>query len=86
MEGPGLAHALAEDAGFLVHEAAPLLIVGPRRARAAAFAALVFLQAAIAATGNYGFFNLLAVALCVPLLDDAMLPVRLRAQVSRNVA
>jgi hypothetical protein len=32
---------------------------------------LIFLQLAIAITGNYCFFNLLAVALCLLLIDDA---------------
>ena len=54
-----------------------------RRARSAACALLVLGQLAIALTGNYGFFNLLAVVLCVPLLDDATLrrfvPLRLVA-------
>jgi hypothetical protein len=34
---------------------------------------LVLLQVGIAATGNYGFFNLLTVVLCVSLLDDRAL-------------
>jgi hypothetical protein len=40
--------------------------------------ALVFLQVVIAATGNYAFFNLLAIALCVLLLDDEAFPPRWR--------
>ena len=32
---------------------------------------LVALQLVIIATGNYGFFNVLTILLCVPLLDDA---------------
>ena len=36
-------------------------------------------QANIIATGNYNFFNLLTIALCVPLLDDACLPARVAA-------
>ena len=36
-------------------------------------------QANIVATGNYNFFNLLTIALCVPLLDDACLPARATA-------
>ena len=51
----------------------PCLLVLPERFRRTslfAFVALVGLQIAIAATGNYGFFNLLAITLCVPLLDD----------------
>jgi hypothetical protein len=49
---------------------APLLMLGPRRLRHVACALLVALQAVIAVTGNYAFFNLLAAALCVLLLDD----------------
>ena len=49
----------------------PFLIFAPRRLRLLAAGALAFLQAAIAATGNYAFFNLLAVVLVLPLLDDA---------------
>jgi len=50
---------------------APLLILGPRRARLAATALLAGLQVVIAMTGNYAFFNPLAIALCVWLIDDA---------------
>ena len=32
----------------------------------------VALQLVIMATGNYGFFNLLTMALCVPLIDDSV--------------
>ena len=31
---------------------------------------MVMLQVLIAATGNYGFFNLLAIVLCLSVLDD----------------
>src|SRR5262249_12442246 len=48
--------------------AAPFLIAGPRRLRLAAAATLVALQFLIAATGNYAFFNLLTVALCILLI------------------
>jgi hypothetical protein len=50
---------------------APFSIVAPRRLRHIAFALLAGLQVVIALTGNYAFFNLLAAALCVFLLDDA---------------
>jgi len=49
----------------------PFFVFGPRRLRHAAFVLLALLQAAIAFTGNYAFFNLLTILLCVPLLDDA---------------
>jgi hypothetical protein len=49
---------------------APLLIAGPRRLRLAAAALFAALQGLIALTGNFAFFNLLSVALCVWLVDD----------------
>jgi hypothetical protein len=58
---------------FVIELGLPLLIFAPRRLRLATCAGMVFLQILIAATGNYCFFNLLAVALCVLLLDDAVL-------------
>jgi lipase maturation factor 1 len=60
-------------AGVLVIEGLiPFLFFFPRRARLFACAATVFLQVLILATGNFGFFNLLAIVLCIPLLDDAV--------------
>jgi lipase maturation factor 1 len=53
--------------------AAPYLIPAPRRLRVVAFALLTGLQAMIALTGNYAFFNLLSAALCLFLLDDVTL-------------
>lgn len=71
---------------FGIELGAPWLIWAPARwprLRLAGCALLVLGQVGIALTGNYGFFNLLAIALCVPLLDDAVLrrvlPVRLVA-------
>jgi hypothetical protein len=72
---------------------APWLIFFGRRGRLAAFALIVALQLAIAWTGNYGFFNLLTIVLCVALLDDRhferLLPVlserRLPAPSSREL-
>lgn len=51
----------------------PFLAFAPRRLRKLAFLPLVLLQALIAATGNFAFFNLLTAALCLLLLDDATL-------------
>jgi uncharacterized membrane protein YhaH (DUF805 family) len=65
---------------FLVEFLAPCLIVAPRRWRHAGAFALIALQAGIALTGNYAFFNLLTAALCIPLLDDAAWPARLSAR------
>jgi predicted DCC family thiol-disulfide oxidoreductase YuxK len=50
----------------------PFFIWAPRRVRLIAGGLLVFLQIAIAITGNYCFFNLLTIALCLLLIDDAV--------------
>ena len=52
----------------------PWLIVAPRRWRLVACGLLVGFQLLIAATGNYGFFNLLTILLCLLLCDDAVWP------------
>src|SRR5688572_10022431 len=49
----------------------PFFIWTPRRLRHIAAGLLIFLQIVIAATGNYCFFNLLTIALCLLLFDDA---------------
>lgn len=58
---------------FVAELIAPLLLFGPRRIRHAGVAMIVGLMAVIGATGNYNFFNLLTVALCIPCLDDTLL-------------
>jgi predicted DCC family thiol-disulfide oxidoreductase YuxK len=50
----------------------PFFIWAPRRLRLTACGLLIFLQVAIAITGNYCFFNLLTIALCLLLIDDAV--------------
>ncbi|HUL51907.1 MAG TPA: lipase maturation factor family protein [Opitutaceae bacterium] len=50
---------------------APLLLLLPRRARHLGAALQLGLQALIALTGNYTFFNLLTAALAVLFFDDA---------------
>lgn len=58
---------------FVIELALPFLIFGPRRLRFLAGAGIVFLMTLIILTGNYCFFNLLTIALCVLLLDDHFL-------------
>lgn len=53
--------------------AAPILIFGGRRLRRVAAGSFLLFQVVILLTGNYTFFNALAVVLCVPLLDDQAL-------------
>ncbi len=64
-------HRAGTAATHLLEVAVPLLIFAPREARLAACAGMVLLQVAILATGNYNFFNLLTVGLCLLLVDDA---------------
>ena len=54
----------------------PVMALGPRRARIASGVGLMVLQAALFAAGNYSFYNVIALVLAIPLLDDASLPGR----------
>jgi len=59
---------------FLVELGAPVLLFVPRPwARRTAAGSIAALMVLIALTGNYGFFNLLTIVLCLPLLDDRLL-------------
>ena len=51
----------------------PFLIFCPRRLRFVAAFGIWLLESLIFLTGNYTFFNLLAMALCLVLFDDAAL-------------
>lgn len=75
---PARFHWLSTWFTFAVELGLPPLMFGPRRCRQAACAGTVLLQVLIAATGNFGFFNLLTTVLCVPLLDDGCFPQRWR--------
>jgi predicted DCC family thiol-disulfide oxidoreductase YuxK len=70
------------SAGFLffVELAVPLFFFAPRRLRRLACGLTILLQLLIAATGNYAFFNALAIALAILLLDDEAFPTRWREQ------
>jgi predicted DCC family thiol-disulfide oxidoreductase YuxK len=50
----------------------PFFIWVPRRLRQGACVLLILLQLLILLTGNYCFFNLLTIALCLLLIDDAL--------------
>src|SRR5438105_4624791 len=70
---PGWVHQGMTLGMFAIELGAPWLIFAPRRVpglRVAACVLLVLGQLGIALTGNYGFFNLLAIVLCLALLDD----------------
>jgi hypothetical protein len=67
---PAWFHRVSGKFMFLAELLAPFCILGSRPIRLLGLASMVLLQLLIAATGNYGFFNLLAVVLCLTLLDD----------------
>ena len=75
---PLWAHQLSCLGMYAIEIGLPLLGLAPRRLRLVACGGIAALQVAIASTGHYGFFNLLTLALCIPLLDDDLFPAPLR--------
>jgi len=71
-------HKLALLITYAVELILPFFIFLPRRLKNIAVAGLMFLQVMIIITGNYGFFNLLTVLLCLSLLDDQTVPSSIR--------
>ena len=67
---PAWFHWLSIAFMFYAELVAPFFVFGPRVLRRIGFASLVLLQLLIMSTGNYGFFNLLAIVLCLSVLDD----------------
>ncbi len=66
-------HRFAAAGMFCVELIVPFLVFGPRPLRFFAAACFTGLNVAIAITGNYTYFNLLSIILCVFLLDDDLL-------------
>lgn len=58
---------------FVIEVVVPFFIIAPRRLRAVAGLLLVGFQLLLVATGNFAFFNLLALALCLFCFDDQLL-------------
>jgi predicted DCC family thiol-disulfide oxidoreductase YuxK len=58
---------------FFVELVLPFLIFCPRRLRFVAAFGILLLQSCILLTGNYNWFNLQTMLLCLPLFDDAAL-------------
>jgi predicted DCC family thiol-disulfide oxidoreductase YuxK len=63
----------ATGATFIVELALPFFIFCPRRLRFVAAFGILLLQSCILMTGNYNWFNLQTMLLCLPLFDDAAL-------------
>ena len=75
---PAWFHLFSLIVVFAIELLGPFFIIGPRRLRMTAFWAFSLLMVLIMASGHYGFFNLLTLALCVSLVDDASWPSWLR--------
>lgn len=79
----------ATVATFVIELGLPFFIFCPRRLRFVAAFGFLLLQTLIILTGNYCFFNLLGMALCLVLFDDAalrkVLPQRLTRFVQNQV-
>jgi hypothetical protein len=71
---------------LVIEMVVPFLIWGPRRLRQLACGLFVLLQVVIGLTGNYAFFNLLTIALCLFLVDDAVWPRSFRPVMERSSA
>ncbi|MGB0592322.1 MAG: lipase maturation factor family protein [Myxococcota bacterium] len=67
---PAWLHEASVVGMFVIELALPFFILGTRRMRQLACLGTVALMLLIVATGNYGIFNLLTIALCLALLDD----------------
>jgi predicted DCC family thiol-disulfide oxidoreductase YuxK len=84
---PGLLK-FATGTTFFVELVLPFLIFSPRRLRFCAAFGILLLQALILITGNYNWFNLQTMLLCLPLFDDAaireILPTRLAKLKTRH--
>jgi predicted DCC family thiol-disulfide oxidoreductase YuxK len=82
--------AFATAAALAIEVVLVFLIFTPRRLRAAFAWSVIGFQLLIIATGNFNFFNLLTILLCVFLFDDAALrqaiPARLAARVATPTA
>jgi predicted DCC family thiol-disulfide oxidoreductase YuxK len=68
---------------FVVELALPFLIFGPRRLRQIAAFGILLLESCILITGNYNWFNLQTMLLCLPLFDDAAIQRILPSRVVR---
>lgn len=68
---PGWFHRGSVGFLFFVELVVPFLVLAPRRLRHFAAGSIITLQILIFLTGNFAFFNLLTLALCLFLYEDA---------------
>ncbi|HEY4261165.1 MAG TPA: lipase maturation factor family protein, partial [Schlesneria sp.] len=85
---PLTCHRVALMLMFVVELILPFLIFTGRRGRVFSGLSTIVLMLAIEATGNFGFFNLQTIVLCLPLLNDHVLHrlIRWRSTSVRSIA
>jgi predicted DCC family thiol-disulfide oxidoreductase YuxK len=76
---------IATAAVFSIELGLPFLIFAPRRPRFCAAFGMLLLELCILVTGNYNWFNIQTMLLCLPLFDDAALRNILPPQLLRLV-
>ncbi len=69
-------HKFSALAMFATELVIPFFVFAPRRLRISAALLMISLQTLIFLTGNYCFFNILAIMLCLLLIDDQAWPWR----------
>ena len=81
---PSWFHSISLYAMYIIELVLPFFFFLPGNFRRFALLGQIMLQVAILLSGNYGFFNLLTLCLCIPLLDDQILPTRLKEHFSQD--
>ena len=79
-------HRMSVGFLFFVELVVPFLVLAPRRLRHFAAGAIITLQILIFLTGNFAFFNLLTIALCIFLYEDSTLLRALPKKISARLA
>ena len=70
--------SISLNAMYFIEIGLPFCFFLPFYFRRFALVGQVLLQLAILFSGNYGFFNLLTLTLCIPLIDDGLIPRKFR--------
>ncbi len=83
-QAPSWMHQLWTAGMFIIEIGMPAGIFFPRPGRLLSAASQAALMAGIGLTGNYCYFNLLTMALCLLLVDDAAFPARWRVHPVRK--
>ena len=81
---PSWLDSISLYAMYIIELVLPFFFFLPGNFRRFALLGQIMLQVAILLSGNYGFFNLLTLCLCIPLLDDQILPTRFKEHFSQD--